>query len=94
MSLLSRLFGGGGSGAAKPAAEAEVYKDFRIYAEPTRTGGGYRVSARIEKDVDGVTRSHQLIRADVLESEEAARDYTLRKARILIDEQGEALLDA
>jgi hypothetical protein len=87
MSLFSRLFGGGGA-AAKPAPEPEVHNGFRIYPEPTKAPGGYRVSGRIEKDVDGVTRTHQLIRADILDSEEAARDYTLRKARHLIDQMG------
>jgi hypothetical protein len=92
MSLLSRLFGGDG-GAAKPTPAPEVYNDFRIYPEPTKAPGGYRVGARIEKDVDGTTRTHHLIRADILDSEDAARDHTLRKAKQLIDQIGERLFD-
>ena len=92
MSLLSRLFGGGG-GAAKPAPEPEVYNGFHIYPEPAKAPGGYRVAARIEKDVDGATRTHHLIRADILNSEDAARDHTLRKATQLIDQMGERLFD-
>jgi hypothetical protein len=97
MSLLSRLFGGGG-GAAKPAPEPEpepeVHNGFRIYPEPSKAPGGYRVEGRIEKDVDGATRSHHLIRADILDSEDAAHAHTLRKAQQLIDQMGEKLFDS
>jgi hypothetical protein len=92
MSLLSRLFGSGG-GTAKPAPEPEVHNGFRIYPEPSKAPGGYRVEGRIEKDVDGATRTHHLIRADILDSEDAARAHTLRKAKQLIDQMGERLFD-
>jgi hypothetical protein len=90
MSLLSRLFGGGG-GPARPAPEPEVHNGFRIYPEPAKAPGGYRVEARIEKEVAGATRTHHLIRADILDSEDAARAHTLRKAKQLIDQMGERL---
>ena len=93
MSLFSRLFGGGGPNK-KPEAEPEIYEGFRIFAEPLREASGYRVSARIEKDIDGQTRSHQLIRADICESETAAREMSTQKAKAMIDQQGEAFLDA
>ena len=79
MSLLSRLFGGPTPQA--PESEPEIYKDFRIFAEPIKEGGGFRVAARIEKETDGRVRSHHMVRADTC-------DYRRRGARG-VDEQGE-----
>lgn len=87
MSLLSRLFGGGSG----PEAEPETYKGFRIIPEPIKEAGGLRVCARIEKEVDGETRTHRLIRADMCNSEDQAREISTAKAKTLIDEKGEAL---
>ncbi|MFO1143939.1 MAG: HlyU family transcriptional regulator [Amaricoccus sp.] len=89
MSLLSRLFGR--SSAAAPESEPQAYKDFRIFVEPIREGSRYRIAARIEKDAEGGPRSYRLIRADTCESADEAADLTLRKARQVIDEQGDAL---
>lgn len=87
MSILSKLFGGAG----KPAPEPEIYKDFRIFPEPQSGGGGYRLAARIEKEIDGETKVHHMIRADQIQSADEAKLYSLRKAQQLIDEQGDAL---
>ncbi|PWK60897.1 HlyU family transcriptional regulator [Roseicyclus mahoneyensis] len=87
MSLFSKLFGGGG----KPAKEPEVYKDFRIFPEPQSGGGGFRIAARIEKEVGGETKTHHLLRADTVQSAEEAETFSIRKAKQLIDEQGERL---
>lgn len=88
MSLFKKLFGGGGSG---PEVEPVLHKDFRITVNPEKTGGGYRIGALIEKEVGGETQTHQMIRADMVESAETAADISLRKAKQLIDEQGEGL---
>lgn len=92
MSILSRLFGGGTSQETSDA-EAEAYKGFRITPAPAQTEGGYRIGARIEKDVDGEVRVHHLLRADVLGDRDAAEAASLRKARQVIDEQGDGLFD-
>jgi hypothetical protein len=87
MSLLSRLFGGG----SRPQPEPEQYKGFAITPVPIAEGGRFRVSARIDKEVGGQPRSHTLIRADVFESLEGATEASSRKARQMIDEQGDRL---
>lgn len=87
MSLFSKLFGGGG----KSAKEPEVYKDFRIFPEPQTTSGGFRIAARIEKEVGSETKVHQLLRADTVQSAEEAEAFSIRKAKQLIDEQGERM---
>jgi hypothetical protein len=88
MSILSRLFGGGGG---KSAREPEIYKDFRIFPEPQSHSGGFRIAARIEKEVGGTTKRHDLLRADVVQSAEEAERFSILKAKQVIDEQGERL---
>ncbi len=90
MSIFGKLFGGGG-GAAPREVEPVEYNGFHIYPEPMKEGGTYRIAARIEKEMDGEVRTHRLIRADTLESAEAAADASLAKAKSLIDQQGETL---
>ncbi|MCA0043013.1 HlyU family transcriptional regulator [Celeribacter litoreus] len=96
MSLFSKLFGGGS--AAKPAANSDVKPelygaDYLIYPDPIKEASGYRVAAKIEKDFDGVTREHHMIRADTFTSEEDARVASLHKAQIFIDQMGEAIFN-
>ena len=89
MSLLSRLFG---SGPAEPE-QPEDYKGYRVFPDPISEGGKWRIAARIEKDVDGETKEHQLIRADLLENQDEARTQSAAKCRQVIDEQGDRLFD-
>ena len=91
MSILNRLFGKGGAPAS--ASEPEHHEGFAIYPEPIREGGKWRISARIVKIVGGTEKTHLLIRADTLDSEDAAITASLGKARQMIDEQGERLFD-
>jgi len=90
MSLLSRLFGGKSGGDTPPPAQpAEEYKGCRITATPIKEGGQFRISARIEKDVDGQTLRHDLIRADTVGTLEEATSISLSKARQVIDQLGD-----
>lgn len=86
MSLFSKLFGGGGA-----APEPETYQGFRIIPAPVKEAGGFRLGARIEKEVGGDVKVHQVIRADVFPSEDEARDYAVAKAKQLIDQLGDEL---
>jgi hypothetical protein len=49
------------------------------------------VAARIEKDIAGEVKMHQLLRADTIASLDEARAFCVRKAKQVIDEQGEAI---
>ena len=89
MPFWSRLFGRGKAEA--PAAPSEEHKGFRITPKPIRAGGQYRVAARIEKEVGGVLRVHELVRGDTLASPDEARALSVAKARQMIDEQGDDL---
>lgn len=85
MSIFSKLFGGG----SKPKAEPILHDGYRIFPEPAQGQGGFQVRARIEKDIDGETKTHQMIRADKCQSAEEASDTALFKAKMLIDQQGD-----
>lgn len=94
MSLLSRLFGSKGSGdGGAQAAPSEEHDGYRITPEPIPDGGKWRIGARIEREVDGAARSHTMIRADTLDSYEAAVEASLAKARMLVDQQGDRIFD-
>ncbi|MDA5094731.1 HlyU family transcriptional regulator [Aliiroseovarius sp. KMU-50] len=90
MSLFSKLFGGGTSDKGK-VDEPELYNGYSIYLEPAKDAGGYRIGARIEKEIDGELKSHLMLRADVLGSEEDAKAESLRKAKIFIDQMGDRI---
>ena len=96
MSLFAKLFGGKSKPDAtpKPESKPELYAaDFRIFVEPIKEANGYRVAARIEKDIDGVTKTHMMIRADTMSSEDDARAASLHKAQVFIDQMGERIFD-
>ena len=87
MSLLSRLFGK----SAPKAPEPVLHKDYRIFPEPQKAPGGFRVAARIEKDVDGQTKTHQLIRSDVHAALDDATEASVMKSKTAIDQLGDTL---
>ena len=89
MSLLSKLFGGGGG--SSPKADPEEYQGFQITASPAKEGSRYRIAATIEKEVGGERKVHNLIRADVLEDYEGACEASVSKAKQLIDQMGDKL---
>ncbi len=89
MSLWSKLFGGPASDPdeAPATGTSETYQGFTITPQPIKESGGYRVAALIEKD----GQSHQIIRADVVQSVEEAQQISALKARKVVDEQGDRL---
>ncbi len=90
MPFFKKLFGGDTS---PPAPEPEEYEGFNIYPKPVHEGGSYRLAARIEKDLGGQIKTHDLIRADTFRTADAAADAAVTKAKLLIDQMGERLLD-
>ncbi|MEM7567801.1 MAG: HlyU family transcriptional regulator [Pseudomonadota bacterium] len=94
MSFLKKLFGGGSSGGApaEPSVvDTETYEGHLIEAMPEPEGGQYRLRARLSKTIGEETKTHDLIRADLLGSADEAASYAIRKARQVIDEQGDRL---
>ncbi|MEM6759790.1 MAG: HlyU family transcriptional regulator [Pseudomonadota bacterium] len=90
MSLLKKLFGGGG-GASEP--EPVIYNNYRITPTPIQEGNDFRVSARVEKDFGEETKVHTLIRADTVSGLESAQEVSIDKAKQVIDALGDRLFD-
>lgn len=92
MSFFKKLFGG----SKEPAAPAGPVKSlehagFVIHATPYLEGGQYQLCGVVEKEIDGVLRSHRFVRADRFPGAEEAADFTLVKGQQLIDQQGDAV---
>jgi hypothetical protein len=88
MSWFSRLFGGkSDQPAPQSGAGREDYMGFAITPTPIKDGGQFRVAARIEKD----GKAHEMIRADTTASLDQATEISVRKAKQMIDEQGDRL---
>lgn len=77
--------------AQSGSSEPILHGDCRIYAEPQREGSQLRLAGRIEKDVNGETLVRTFIRADLFTSKEDAMDCTVRKAKMIIDQNGPSL---
>ncbi|MCW8906373.1 MAG: HlyU family transcriptional regulator [Sedimenticola sp.] len=86
-SLFRSLFSGRRSEEEAASLPAEHYKGFEISADPMPDGGQFRVRGWIRRD----GQSHRFIRADLLPTRELCALEVQRKARILIDQQGEEL---
>lgn len=85
--LLSRLFGF----TPPPPPEPILHKSCRITPTPIKDGAVFRISARIEKDINGVTKTHTLIRADTSPTLDEATEASINKARLAIDQLGDTL---
>lgn len=94
MSFLKSLFGRSAPSApAEKRAEPVEYKGFIIRAAPFQSEGQYQTAGVIEKEIDGVRKEHRFIRADRIASYEDAVEFTLRKARQIVDQVGERMFD-
>ena len=94
MSFLKKLFGLGDAPAADTPAAADAaveYNGYAIEAAPFSEGGQFQTAGVIRKQIGGEMREHRFVRADRFPSRDAAADMALRKARQIIDEQGDRL---
>lgn len=86
----------GSDSSGEPAireADAVEYKGFHISPAPMKDAGGWRVAAVIYKDIDGERCTHHLIRADVFSDRGFAGELSIRKAKMVIDDRGDKILD-
>lgn len=91
MSFLKRLFGGGNGTSSPVKTETAEYKGYELTPMPKAEGGMYRLQGLVARGEGETRREHMLIRADMFTAEADASDAFLRKARLLIDQQGESL---
>ncbi len=91
MSFLSALFGHRAAAKTEKVGDPVEYKGFVIRAAPYKNDGHYQTAGIIEREIGGVRKEHRFIRADSYASHEDAVNFTLTKARQIIDLQGERL---
>lgn len=86
--LWSRLTGGG---AGEPAADAVEYNGYRICPAPYPSKGAYQTAGTIEKEIGGEMKEHRFIRAETHPSRDQAIEFSIAKAKQIIDEQGDRI---
>ncbi|MDO6706981.1 HlyU family transcriptional regulator [Photobacterium sp. 1_MG-2023] len=91
MGFWSKLFGKEASQASTAVVEPEEYQGYLIYPEPISEGGQYRIAGRICKNIDGELKTHTFIRSDLLASQADAKTFMINKAKMFIDQTGEAM---
>ena len=86
--LWSRLVGRGAAAADEAAIE---YNFYRIRPAPYRRMGQYQTCGIIEKEIAGAIAEHRFIRAEMHPTRDAAIEFSIAKAKQIIDEQGERM---
>ena len=93
--VFKSLFGGD----KKPSKPKEIlcdafdYEGFTIEAAPLDEGGKYRTAGYISREYEGEMKRIQFIRADENSDQQLAIDHSTAKAKQIVDEQGEKLLE-
>ena len=90
MSFLKKLFGGG-KPAEPEALAAEEYNGFKIQPAPYQEAGQWQMCGIISKEIAGAIKEHRFVRADRFSSREDAVQFTLAKARQIVDLNGERI---
>jgi len=90
--LFSKLFGKKAGEAANDVGPSDTYNGYVILPNPRQDGGQWYIAGAIVREDDPEGERHEFIRADTFNNLEDAIFHSLRKARQIIDEQGERLL--
>jgi len=94
MSFWKSLFGGGSSESTDAKTSAPVeYNGFIIRAAPYKAEGQYQTAGIVEKEINGVRKEHKFIRADRHAAYDDAVEFSLAKARQIVDQMGERVFD-
>lgn len=93
MSFWKSLFGGGSSSSAEKPSEPVDYNGFTIRAAPYKAEGQYQTAGVITKEIGGVVKEHKFIRADRHGSYDDAVEFSLAKARQIVDQSGERMFN-
>ncbi len=92
--LMKRLSGAShAGGGGDKRGEPQEYNGFLIQAAPLQDGSQWLTAGVITKKIGEEQKEHQFIRADKHASREDAEAFSLTKARLIIDEQGDKLFE-
>ena len=91
--LWEKLLGAGEASGPEEgvAAEAVDYKGYRIRPTPYKAGSQYQTSGTIEKDFPSGPKEHRFVRAESHPSKDDAVEFSILKARQIIDQQGDRM---
>ena len=79
-------------GMRKAAKVLEIeYNGYRIRPAPYASKGQYQTSGIIEKEVGGELKEHRFVRAETHPSRDQAVEFSIAKAKQIIDEQGDRI---
>jgi hypothetical protein len=89
--LASLTIGRGTSEPDEPVIPPIEYKGYRIRATPYATNGQYQTAGVIERDTPDGVKEHHFVRADMHQNRDDAIDFTISKAKQMIDMQGDRI---
>ena len=96
MSMLKALWDrmmGASAADEDVVAEPVEYKGYRIRAKPYQSGSQYQTSGTIEKDFPSGVKEHRFVRAESHPSKDDAVEFSILKARQIIDQQGDRMFE-
>jgi hypothetical protein len=93
MSFFSALFGRRAAAKVEQVSDPVEYKGYVIRAAPFQSNSHYQTAGVIEREIGGVLKQHRFIRADAYATYDDAVNFTLNKARQIIDLQGERMFE-
>ena len=67
------------------------YNGYRIRPTPYAVNGQYQTAGIIEKDTPDGLKEHRFVRADTHQNRDDAINFTISKARQIIDMQGDRM---
>jgi hypothetical protein len=76
------------NGSAAPLIE---YNGYRIRPTPYEINGLYQTAGIIEKDAPDGAKEHRFVRADTHQNMDDAINFTISKAKQIIDMQGDRM---
>ncbi|MEJ8472662.1 HlyU family transcriptional regulator [Roseibium algae] len=91
--LFKGLFGSSNETIKSTASAAVLYDGYEIISDPRQIGGQWQIAGRIEKEDAGERKVHMFIRADTLPNADEASEHMVRKAKLLIDQQGSKIFE-
>ena len=89
----TRLAGGTATRSSGPDITPVAYQGYRILAAPIPEKGQYRTAGTIEKDTPEGVKTHKFVRADVAPSRESAVEFSIGKAKQIIDQLGDSMFE-
>ena len=89
-----RGFGVTAGDAATDSANAVEYEGFTIRATFQRNGAQWMTAGVVTKELAEGLKEHRFIRADLHATKEGAEEFSITKAKQIIDEQGDRMFGA